>query len=352
MSEEFSLTMRQRVCPVCGSPNRIAADQGLARDKTPEYLRTVGEVLKFEISDFAELLVDIKCVDCNSVYVDPRPSDRLLNQVYIRNAPIHHAGWSRFTKAFLGEDSDDQLITAVRKYLLRENLVPSSYLEVGCPFNGLGLSFTNPAQLRAAVVDRSSSRDHYSSSTRRRILRHSTSLARVEMRLQELLAKSWLKLQPFRRPQGLPRRVQQPAVEITLLAEFSTNRWMVECRGFGMSCINAAGVAMSATTISREQMKEIPANSFDLGGLFNTLDHSDQPLELLQLLTRTCKRLIFAGHSMREAHLQHRFAFTSDTIPLLCEKLSVDCRNLSSELTEAADGWHVFLIDCESVVGL
>ena len=350
MGEEFSLTTRQHVCPVCGSPNRTVTNNGLARDKIPEYLRVVGEVLKFEYSDFAELLVDVKCVDCKSVYVDPRASDRLLNQVYIRNAPIHHAGWSRFTKALLGEDPDDELITSVQKYLFRENLVPRSYLEVGCPFNGLGLSLTNPAQLRSAVVDRSNSRDYYSSSTRRRVFRYSTCLARIETRLQELLARSWMRFQSFRRPQALPMRVDLQPVEITLLAEFSTNRWMVECRGYGMSCINAAGAALSATTISREQLNEIPANCFDLGGLFNTLDHSDQPLELLQMLTRTCKRLIFAGHSMREAHLQHRFAFASETIPILCEKLSVDCRDLASELGDAANGWHVFLIDSESIV--
>ncbi|NBT20644.1 MAG: hypothetical protein EBT17_00680 [Actinobacteria bacterium] len=322
----------------------------MARDKTPEYLKVVGEVLKFEYSDFAELLLDVKCVDCKTVYLDPRPSVRLLNQVYIRNAPIHHAGWSRFTKALLGEDPDDKLITAVQKYLSRENLVPRSYLEVGCPFNGLGLSLTDPAQLRAAVADRSNSRDYYSSSTRRRVFRYSTGLARLEMKLQELLARYWVRLQSFRRPQALIRQVDLQPAEVTLLAEFSTNRWMVECRGYGMSCLNAAGVALSATTISREHLKEMPANSFDLGGLFNTLDHSDEPLELLQMLTRTCKRLIFAGHSMREAYLQHRFAFAADTIPLLCEKFSVDCRDLSSELGEASDGWYVFLIDCDSNV--
>jgi hypothetical protein len=97
--------------------------------------------------------------------------------------------------------------------------------------------------------------------------------------------------------------------------------------------------------LSRERLREYARGSFELGGVFNTLDHADQPLNLLKEVSRVCRRVVVSGHRTRDAHLQHRFAFDDDTVPILAKRIGSTCEDISSELGVLASDWFAFLLE-------
>ena len=71
-------------------------------------------------------------------------------------------------------------------------------------------------------------------------------------------------------------------------------------------------------------------------------------MQLLQLVSKKTKNVILTVHRLSDAFLQHRFAFGDETIPRICEKLELRCRDLSNELGDSAESWLAYLISSPS----
>lgn len=340
---------RQAVCPVCGSVSRSRAEDGLARDKKPSYLLALAGNLKIPYDEVVGPLRDWKCESCTCVYLDPSLSHAAASRLYHEVAPIHNAGWSAFTQKLLGEPAGEKYLDVLKNCLVKESIRFDKYLEVGCPFSGLSLALVGRDQVRQEFPKTFVDQNRYPDATMRRILRHGVRIQRVLKRIAAVYFQIWLWLHDRRRAVVAETEVPVTAArELSFLAEFSCNRWSVDCRAFGSSCVNMARNTLGTSLISIGQLRSLPNSYFELAGIFNSLDHSDSPIELLDLVARKSRYVLVTVHTLKDAHLQHRFAFSSATIPRVCSQLGLRCRDLSDELGKYSDVWMAYLIESET----
>jgi ubiquinone/menaquinone biosynthesis C-methylase UbiE len=101
---------------------------------------------------------------------------------------------------------------------------------------------------------------------------------------------------------------------------------------------------MEADVLSLGRLKGMPDDTFDLAGIINSLDHADNPLELLREVARVSKKVFVSGHRLIDAHLQHRFAFSDETLPKLAAVLKLSCHDVSSALGGHSKKWFAFIL--------
>lgn len=340
---------RQAVCPVCGSISRSRAEEGLARDKKPSYLVALADSLKIPYDEVVGPLRDWKCDSCSCTYLDPVLSQGIVSRIYHEVASIHNAGWSAFTQKMLGEPAGEKHLDALEKYLAKESIRFDRYLEVGCPFSGLALALIEREKVRREFPKTFVDQNRYPVASMRRILRHGVRIQRVLKRMMAIYFQVWLWLHDRRHSVVAETERRAATVrELSFLTEFSGNRWSVDCRAFGSSCVNMARDTLGTRLISIGQLRNLPNGHFELAGIFNTLDHSDSPVELLELVARKSRYVLVTVHTLRDAYLQHRFAFSPTTIPRLCSQLGLGCRDLSDELGKDSELWMAYLIESGS----
>lgn len=346
MSSE--ILQRQKVCPLCGSNRRSRAVTGLARDKKPAYLLALAESFGIDFQELVGQLEDWQCETCRCVYVDPSLSREALNRLYFVASPIHNAGWSAFTQKLLGERAGEKHIDSIIKHVTTRGVQFGRYLEVGCPFSGFALTHAEAARVRQGFLNSFKDGDRYQEQARRRILRHSVRFQRVPQRFMAMYFRVWLSLHDFRQH----RRVEVESSATTInslsfLTEFSGSRWSLGCRAFGSSCLTMMSATLNANLVSMGQFRDLPDGYFDLAGIFNSLDHSDSPSELLALVAQKSKWVLVTVHTLNDAYLQHRFAFSTETIPKLCRDLGLQCNDLSGQIVEHSSNWMAYLIKSE-----
>jgi len=338
------LHQAQSECPVCGSATRSTTSEGLARDKVPEYLRALSEDLNLRPQDLCKPMQDFRCANCGVVYIDPSLSDRALNRLYLTSAPIHNAGWANFTKRVLGYPRGESEIEQLEQFVRTRLGYPQSYLEVGCPFSGLALMWADQKSLRDASHSGVGER-RYSDKSYLPIQKIALRTHRFATRASDLVVRGWLGVDRLRGKgsrQGEAQCTTRP--RLSFLAEFSVNRWSAGCRAFGRSCTEIASVGMGMEILSRQRLKDLPLNTFQLAGVINALDHSDRPMELLLEVVRVSQSTLVAGHRIVDAYLQHRFAFSDDTVPRLAAMAGLECEDLSSGVGAHASKWFVFML--------
>ena len=318
----------------------------MARDKQVGYLSALVAKTNFTYEAVVAPMSDFRCMECHSIYVDPCLSDAALNELYLSAAPIHQNGWGKFTSRLLEDPSAHDEVSVIGNYIVGRFGLPQNYLEVGCPFSGLGLFFTLPEELGSAIADRGGMSETYPDRGRRRLLRYSIRLENRVRDINSMMTERWLQSARFARlraPKDPYKFCGQTAV--SLLAEYSVNRWSFECRAFGRSCVGLAKSSFVDTVVSRERLRDYSLGHFDLGGIFNSFDHADKPLELLREVSRACKRVVVVGHRTGDAYLQHRFALDDDSIPILAAKIGSTCEDIGNELGELAHDWFAFLLE-------
>lgn len=330
-------------CPVCGSEDRTKPVLGLARDKEPEYVRALARGLRVTVEALGDPLVDYSCSNCGTVYVDPTLSDESVSRLFLNHAPIHNWGWDRFTKKLLSDPPESGEVEALEAFIRAEFGLPDSYLEVGCPFGGFAVMWADGARVRRAVTSLAD-QNFYPRKGYRRLLKVNVGLMQFSMRLAARITRLWLALARAKRRTSLPSRDDAKAIKLAFLGQFSMNRWSYGCKAFGLTCTEMASRGIGANVLSLERLTEMSDDSYSLAGIINSLDHSDNPLELLTEVTRVSKRVLVAGHRLADAHIQHRFAFSDDTLPRLASELGLLCQDISSVLRSRSDNWFAFLL--------
>lgn len=330
-------------CPVCGSENRTTPVLGLSREKEPEYLRALAKGLEVPIKTLVEPLVDHSCLRCGSVYLDPSLSDFAVSRLFLAYAPIHNWGWGRFTKKLHLDPPESGKVEALETFIRSEFGLPDSYLEVGCPFGGFAVMWADAAKMRRAVT--SPERHNFFSPKRyRRLLRVNLKVVKWSLNASVLVARIWLMLNRVWRGVSCSGHTHAMEVKLAILAQFSTNQWSYGCRAYGQTCTEMASGGIGADVLSLGRIREMPDDSFALAGIINSLDHADNPLEILTEVTRVSKRVVVAGHRLVDAHLQHRFAFSDGTLPNLASELGLVCRDISPVLSGGSAKWFAYLI--------
>jgi SAM-dependent methyltransferase/ribosomal protein S27AE len=342
MSEKIH--RNQASCPVCGFEGTSEPAVGLARDKEPGYVRALAEGLGAPIQAIVKPLRDRACSRCGTVFVNPTLSDTALNRIYLTHAPIHNWGWGRFTKKLLADPPETGEVEALEAFIRSEVGLPNKYLEVGCPFGGFAIMWSDGSKIRQAVTS-CRGQNFYSQRGYRNLLKFDVKLTAISLRISSMITRFWMQLMRIKRRKVDPATATvEGGIQLTHLSQFSMNQWSYGCRAFGMTCTEMASRGMEADVLSLGRLKGMPDDTFDLAGIINSLDHADNPLELLSEVARVSKKVIVSGHRLIDAHMQHRFAFSDETLPKLASVLKLSCHDVSSALGGHSKKWFAFIL--------
>jgi len=350
---DFTQMLEQKRCPICASGHRSRPRVSMRHDEFPEYVTVLAAGMGLSAVDFAERVKSFECNECGCVYLDPYVSLGNRNEMFLRNSPLHQTGLDRFFKSITGQSPplDCVRVSEFVEGHLGDDL--GRYLEVGCPFNGLALHWIRRDKLIEGLSECVASRELYRGRGRRISLQNRANYVQIS---SQYLARFILWIHLLRHKKSLcgdaplGRRVSsQP--EIFFLPEFSTSQWSYECKALGRSCVELGRSSIGYKVISTGILEDLEDDFFDLAGLFNVLDHSDRPLELIRQVSRKSKIVLISGHRMVDAHLQHRFAIQDDTIPRLAKMCGLECQEIDFPDVELKRRWFLFALSKERILG-
>jgi len=294
-------------CPVCGGVERVESD-GMSVRKLQglHYLKHAAAGLGLSVEDFADRVKTFRCASCGSYFCDPWLSPELASSIFNAGAPDHIAGWAEFEhwlyppSANLVQLRNRRLSAAVTR---RIGAV-SAYAEFGCPFQGLLLEFrgqeTAPRE-RVSLFARMLQRPPDVRWTKIPRLHHAM------QRWAGRLAVFALRLRAFKQglvAAGKGRRAEPrngavlPSLPARryLLTEDTTRGWGSNCVRYGASCQYFAHTVLGADVIPLEEAHRTGAPKCNLIGLFNVLDHTAVPLDVLRRCLGLTDHILIASH--------------------------------------------------------
>ena len=313
------LTMRNS-CPVCGASGELCETDAAAFD-FDQGLGYLAPLLEVEADDFKSSLgrmKPLKCCVCKANYLDPWLSSDSQSQVFITGHPVHNVGWRSFLERIERNLTPDLQIDPEKLFetLNVKSGGLSNYFELGCPFQGLLLHLSKRSSLEeyrkvssqfGGMAPKHSRRFLWPFRAFMRVASFAKNLAFITSKLRTYRDK-------FRH-----RFQNEPNLSLRNLPELrryfvpleSTKFWGVNCSMYGESCAATAMSSLHAKIISRNQLKRFGKIPNSCIGLFNVLDHQDDPLELLRECLAQASVVVVLGHQP-PLGVQHHFGLGSD----------------------------------------
>ena len=119
-----------------------------------------------------------------------------------------------------------------------------------------------------------------------------------------------------------------------LLTQENTNGWGNNCVRYGASCRYFAHTMCDANVIPiNELIHQNGSQRFDLIGIFNTLDHTMFPLDVLNKTLELSDHVLVKTHASTLAGKQHLYSFGDDFVAWLNRSLDgISAVDLNSEV--------------------
>jgi len=284
-------------CPVCGaatSESIVDVDAFDFRDGE-RYLTAVAR--DHEVS-VRQLFLDVrayKCLRCHAHYLNPWLNLSGRNRVFVSGHSIHNMGWSNFQQGFSAGHGPTLPMPPrlILDAVAARHGPVSTYVELGCPFQGL-LLHLKPTHTSL----------HISRRTRLPITMNKEEYQRLPnpaaryLRLRGFLDRGFLRLlKLFAKTRATVRREVVEVPRISFARISSTKFWGENCSLYGNSCSTSLSVAFGIHITSIDALRQEPDKSIDLIGLFNVLDHLDDPLETLRLSLRLARVVVCCSHN-------------------------------------------------------
>lgn len=310
-------------CPVCGDTGREPASDGIAsrrRDTGRHYLAHAAARLGVPLEQALESINVYQCTQCKSYYCDPWIGADTAAHIFTEAAPDHIAGWANFEHWLSSPQPNAVAMSNQRlRTLLAEKIgTLDSYAEYGCPFQGLLLNFRGSESTPQQRVQ------EFASAIRRKPDVRWTTGPRLHHSAQWLanvLAVSYHWLRAIKTaPRGKSTSLPLPPIPKVrkLLVESNTAAWGNNCVRYGGSCSYYASKVLSASPLPfREQLRgcaDKHGDRIDLLGMFNILDHTDDPLRVIREGLALARHVVITTHHASIAGKQHLFAF-HDSFP-------------------------------------
>lgn len=309
------------------------------------YLQHPAAILGLDTTELVTLMNVYECVRCGTYYIDPWLSPHLAASIFVTSSPDHIAGWSAFQQWIEHDSSMDlerELPSNIYVDLHRQLGGINSYAEFGCPFQGY---FTRllPIDKETRPVDRFAH-----SLTLRKLDTRWPTMIRIHHALNRIKNVIFvIGLKTLRLKRSI-RRVMPSVLNIdlptrrVLLTEDSHLRWGANCTQFGQSCRFFASSSLGVDVMPLDVAIKHSAERFDLIGIFNSLDHSPEPLQVLQKCLTISHNVVVAGHRHHIAARQHPFAFGESTMERLAMLIgNVDVNDLTRTIDYPAKR-HMF----------
>lgn len=358
-SENMTLVHTLR-CPVCGGTEREPAD---AMGKSGnQYVRQAAAMLRISVGQLIESTHVFRCLSCHCVFCDPWLSPELASSLFCAGSPDHNAGWAEFEFWLHGPRPVNINQTSKRRLYaaITRRVGPlSSYAEFGCPFMGLLLQFRGN---EAARSERAAS---FARALRRKVDPRWTMLARSHhamLRWCNRITVSTLQVRVLLQRLFRPSNVSEsedaanpapPPERRYLLTEDTTKGWGSNCVRYGASCQYFAHTMLNVDVVPLDEAHRNGAMTFDLIGIFSSLDHTTFPLEVLRKSLDLADHVLVATHDASHAGKQHLYAFTDQfTAWLAGEFESISVESLREEVdTEGQLNYSYILLTKREVTG-
>lgn len=316
-----------RFCPVCGGSEREASN-GMSSRTGFQYLRHAAAPLGVSVEDLVRRAKVYKCKSCGSFFCDPWLGPELASSLFCAGAPDHMVGWADFEHWLHRRRNLN--IFQVRNQRLYAVLAGrlgavSSYAELGCPFQGFLLQLkgyeTTPRE-RIRLFAKALNREPDVRWTKiariyNAALRWCGRLVVISFRIQTVLASlaAHRKI-PDKQGKIAARQDNHEEVPVSslpksryLLTQDSAMGWGSNCVRFGASCRYFAHTVLGADVIPIGETHQNGFPKLDLVGIFNSLDHTTAPLEVIRRSLELAKHVLIVTHHASHAGKQHLFAF-------------------------------------------
>lgn len=302
-------------CPVCGGESRTAGD-GFAPRKTAgyHYLKHAAERLSLSVAELGERIQVYRCGKCGSFYCDPWLGPELASQVFCAGAPDHIAGWRNFEQ-WLSSQSPNGVEARNRQLfaLLRERIGEiNAYAEFGCPFQGFLLP------MRGAELPTPERLNVFAHALLRAPDARWSRMTRWYHAAEKILKSAVLMLFKLR---AWKERMRQPAAPAPIapvptrrvfLTEDTTFGWGSNCVRYGGTCQYFSHAVLGADVIPLAEAMGNTSFRFDLIGIFNNLDHTAAPLDVIRKCLNLAPHVLVVTHRASHAGRQHLYAFNDD----------------------------------------
>lgn len=309
-------------CPVCGGVERVGAVDGMARFKKDvgfHYLKHAAAALEITVEQLVDTAKVFQCLNCHTFYCDPWVSQEVASRVFTSGAPDHIAGWGNFEHWISSSNLNSVERANLKLYRLIEKKIGrlSSYAEFGCPFQGFLLLFKareeTPVE-RMELFAKAMRREPDMRWTKLTKLHHAAtrwanSLVMGYHRLRaikESLRSGQANVVDHEKEGSLP-------ASRFLLTQDTTRAWGNNCVRYGASCRYYAGEVLNADVLPfDEAAKEVACGvreRFDLLGIFNSLDHTSDPVKVIRRGLAMARHIVVATHHASYAGKQHQYAF-------------------------------------------
>lgn len=328
------MLLKSHSCPVCGADSGLSEPDLQAFDFS-QGLAYLSPLIRKEGNHFQASLTGmspLRCSVCNARYLDPWLSPQGRSQIFITGHPIHNVGWRSFLERAERNLVPDLQIDAERllEILNSETGGLLNYFELGCPFQGLLLHFSKRQHLESYRTGLRTFTGMSRDDSRRfippiRVFMRLAGIARtvafVTSRLRTIrdkvrhryLIEPKLSLREF------------PNLQKYFVPLESTKFWGANCSMFGESCTATAMGALNTTLMTHHQLKELGKIPRSCIGLFNVLDHQDNPLQLLRECLNRATAVVVLGHEP-PLGIQHHIGLGSDffaSLPALIDGVTV-----------------------------
>lgn len=303
-------------CPVCRGSDRTLANDGIAsirKDSGKHYLVPVANRIGISLNELLKKIQVYQCLNCHTFYCDPWLNVEAATLIFTEESPDHIAGWANFEHWLSSSrlNAVEALNYSLYKNLIKKIGPISRYAEYGCPFQGFLLLFRRFELRPKQRVNLFSSAIHRHADTRLAIG------ARLHNAAQGLAHKLVIIYHNLRLFKGrnlthisYPEDV--PAIR-QLLLRGSTKAWGNNCVRYSASCSFYASKLLESDVLpfdgGRVDFDKYSESTLDLVGIFNILDHTDDPLSVISTSLKFAKHLIIVSHKAEAAGKQHLFAF-------------------------------------------
>jgi len=319
--------MRTQQCPVCGGTEREPAH---AMSKSGvQYLQRAADRLGVSVGDLIERAQVFKCVTCRSYFCDPWLSPEFASWLFCAATPDHIVGWEEFEFWVRNRKGRFELHNQrVYAAVTRRTGPLRSYAEFGCPFQGFLLP------LKAHEADPEARIRLFARALRRAPDVRWTRFTRLYNALEGFLRGALVlalriraildRIIDRRRADASPEQISSRPESLYLLTHDTTRAWSSNCTRYGASCKYFARTILDAHVIPMDEARG-QGLTFDLVGVFNILDHTTFPSEVLRTLLDVSRHVLVVSHDARRAGKQHMFALGDDFAEWLRESITGVC---------------------------
>ena len=292
-------------CPWCGSRNR-APSQAFTT-KPNGYLRAVATKLDLPVEALIERLASVECPDCGASYCDPWLSQAATAWLFNLGYPQHNAAWKSFYD-WLDRSEDFEATVFPRKEKIWKFVASKvgpvhSYGEIGCPFMGLFSYFEclKKTPLESFLNFEQRSVQQIRGQHRPDFVPKLSSITRLALKIRR--RKIVRRLAQHPPSSGKPSQETRPPSQLYFVRSPSSLLWGGNCQSLSTSCTAMAMVNFNVGVLDISNLRQ----RLDVLGFFNTLDHQDKPLWILERALEAARFVVIELHRDEKAGKQHLY---------------------------------------------